>query len=107
MKYKMWPQVKHQASILCYSSKAQPVHDCSRLPGSVAVSLILLLTCGYKEDACTEEDIVCLVVDPAHSDTQPAEHQQAGAEDGEHTGGTNNTCRDTREDGNEINNLLL
>lgn len=62
--------------------------------GSTADSAILLLTCGYEENACTEEDVVCLVVDSADADTQPAEHQQASAEDGEHTGGPNYTCRD-------------
>lgn len=62
--------------------------------GSMADSVILLLTCSYEENACTEEDVVCLVVDSADPDTQPAEHQQASAEDGEHTRGPNYTCRD-------------
>lgn len=60
------------------------------------MDVIAPLTCSYKEDACAEEDVVCLIVDSAHSDTQPTEHQQAGAEDGEHTGGTNDACGDVQ-----------
>lgn len=55
--------------------------------------LLLALTCGDKEDPGAEENIVCLVVDAAHANAQPTEHQQAGAEDGEHAGGTDNTCK--------------
>lgn len=72
----------------------------------MADSVILLLTCSYKEDSCAEEDVVCLIVDSAHPNTQPAEHQQAGAEDGEHTGGTDDTCKDTGESGKEIDNMV-
>lgn len=58
-----------------------------------ADNLLFPLTCSYKEDSGAEEDVVCLVVDAAHTDTQPAEHQQAGAEDGEHAGGTDDTYK--------------
>lgn len=57
------------------------------------IACLIHLTCSYKKNARTEEDIVCLVVDPAHTDTHAPEHQQGGTEDGEHTGGTNDTCR--------------
>lgn len=56
---------------------------------------IIHLTCSHKKNACAEEDIVCLVVDSAHADTEPAQHQQNGAEDGEHAGGTDYPCGDT------------
>lgn len=56
-------------------------------------NLLFLLTCGYEEDSGAEEDVVCLVIDAAHTDAQPAKHQQAGAEDGEHAGGTDNTYK--------------
>ncbi len=79
-------------------------HDCSSLgawQGSMGQ-----LTCSYKENACAEEDVVCLVVDSANTDTQPTEHQQAGAEDGEHTGGTNYTCTETGEETWQRNHYL-
>lgn len=58
---------------------------------------VIQLTCGYKKNACTEEYIICLVVRSPYTDTQPAKHQQGGAEDGEHTEGPNNTCREAEE----------
>jgi len=60
------------------------------------------LTCSDEENASAEEDGVGLVGDSARPDTQPTEHQQDGAEDGEHAGGANYPCRDgggrTRDD---------
>lgn len=50
-----------------------------------------MLTCSDKEDAGAEEDVVGLVVNSAHPDAEPTQHQQAGAEDGEHAGGTDYT----------------
>lgn len=51
-----------------------------------------MLTCSDEENASAQEDVVGLVVNSAHPDTEPAQHQQAGAEDGKHAGGADDTC---------------
>lgn len=58
-----------------------------------ASELVFPLTCGDEEDSGAEENVVCLVVDAAHANAQPTEHQQAGAKDGEHAGGTDDTYK--------------
>lgn len=40
-------------------------------------------TCGHKQDASAEQDVVLVAVDASDPDTQAAEHQQNSAEDGE------------------------
>lgn len=47
------------------------------------------LTCGHKEDAGTEDDVVLAAVEPPGSDAEPPEQEQDGAEDGEDAGGAN------------------
>lgn len=44
-------------------------------------------TCSHKEDACAEDDVVLVAVEPSGADAEPAEQQQDGAEDGEDAGG--------------------
>lgn len=40
-------------------------------------------TCSHKQDASTEQDVVLAAVDASNPNTQAAQHQQNGAEDGE------------------------
>lgn len=49
-------------------------------------------TCCHKEDSSAEQDVVLGAVDASDADTQAAQHQQDGAEDGKQAGGSNNTC---------------
>lgn len=76
MKHNMWPPEAHRASRFHYQSPAPT----------------WLLTCSDEEDASAQEDVVGLVVNSAHPDAEPAQHQQASAEDGEHAGGADDTC---------------
>lgn len=45
------------------------------------------LTRGHKEDACAEDDVVLVAVEPSSADAEPAEEQQDGTEDREDAGG--------------------
>lgn len=76
MKHNMWPPEPQRASPFHYQSSA----------------LTWLLTCSDEENASAQEDVVGLVVNSAHPDTEPTQHQQAGAEDGKHAGGADDTC---------------
>lgn len=49
-------------------------------------------TCCHKEDSSTEQDVVPGAVDSSDADTQAAQHQQDGAEDGKQAGGSHDTC---------------
>lgn len=49
-------------------------------------------TCCHEEDSSAEQDVVLGAVDASDADTQAAQHQQDGAEDGKQAGGSNNTC---------------
>lgn len=40
-------------------------------------------TCGHKQDASAEQDVVLAAVDTSNADTQPPQQQQDGAENGE------------------------
>lgn len=67
-----------------------------------------MLTCSDEEDASAQEDVVGLVVNASHPDAEPAQHQQAGAEDGEHAGGADDTCAeivDSSEHPGEIDSV--
>lgn len=59
------------------------------------------LTCGDKEDACTEDDVVSAPVKLTSSHTEPPQEQQTHAHDGEDTGGTHSTCAHTNMKGSE------
>lgn len=49
-------------------------------------------TCCYEEDPSTQQDVVLSAVDASDADTQAAQHQQDGAEDGKQAGGSNDSC---------------
>lgn len=49
-------------------------------------------TCCHKENSSTEQDVVPGAVDSSDTNTQAAQHQQDGAEDGKQAGGSNYTC---------------
>lgn len=72
-----------------------------------APALKRLLTCSDEEDAGAEEDVVGLVVNSAHPDAEAAQHQQAGAEDGEHAGGADDTCREIIDSSNLLEKRIL
>lgn len=49
-------------------------------------------TCCHKEDSSAEQDVVLGAVDASDANTQAAQHQQDGAEDGKQAGGSNDSC---------------
>lgn len=51
------------------------------------------LTCSYKENPSTENDVPFAFVEAAGSNTDSTQQEQYGAEDGEDAGGSHHACR--------------
>lgn len=54
---------------------------------------ICSLTCSYKENPSTENDVSFALVEAAGSNTDSTQQEQYGAEDGEDARGSHHTCR--------------